>query len=61
MCLTSYKSPRGGKDLLNSVKIWKACRATSAASFFFDFITIGRFGEKFVNKATGANNPVWEI
>ncbi len=61
VCLTSYKSPRGGKDLLNSVKIWEACRATSAASSFFDPITIGRFGEEFVDGATGANNPVWEV
>ena len=61
LCLTSYKSPRGGNDLLKSVKIWEACRATSAASSFFDPITIGRYGEEFVDGATGANNPVWEM
>ena len=61
VCLTSYKSPRGGGDLLNSVKIWEACRATSAASSFFDPIAIGRYEEEFVDGATGANNPVWEI
>ncbi|KAK4983550.1 hypothetical protein LTR50_007158 [Elasticomyces elasticus] len=60
MCLRSYKSPSGGSDLLNSVQIWQACRATSAASSFFDPITIGRF-EEFVDGATGANNPVWEV
>ena len=61
MCLTSYRSPRGGSDLLNSVKIWEACRATSAASSFFDPIAIGRYKEEFVDGATGANNPVWEV
>lgn len=58
VCLTSYKTPRGNNDLLNSVKIWEACRATSAASSFFDPIAIGRYKEEFVDGATGANNPV---
>jgi predicted acylesterase/phospholipase RssA len=61
VCLTSYKTPRGNNDLLNSVKIWEACRATSAASSFFDPIAIGRFEEEFVDGATGANNPVVEL
>ena len=43
------------------MKIWEACRATSAASSFFDPIAIGRFGEEFVDGATGANNPVREV
>jgi hypothetical protein len=61
VCLTSYQSPRGSSDLLNSVKIWEACRATSAASSFFDPIAIGRYDEEFVDGAAGANNPVWEV
>jgi len=61
VCLTSYKSPRGGSDLLNSVKIWEACRATSAASSFFDSIAVGRYEEEFVDGAMGASNPVWEV
>jgi predicted acylesterase/phospholipase RssA len=61
VCLTSYKSPRGSNDLLNSVKIWEACRATSAASSFFDPIAIGRYQEEYVDGATGANNPVGEL
>lgn len=61
VCLTSYKSPRGGSDLWNSIQIWEACRATSAASTFFDPIAIGRYKEEFVDGATGANNPVWEV
>jgi predicted acylesterase/phospholipase RssA len=61
VCLTSYRTPRGSSDLLNSVTIWEACRATSAASSFFDPIAVGRFGEEFVDGATGANNPVREM
>jgi predicted acylesterase/phospholipase RssA len=61
VCLTSYKTPRGNNDLLNSVKIWEACRATSAASSFFDPIAIGRYKEEFVDGATGANNPIVEL
>ncbi|PSN58604.1 hypothetical protein BS50DRAFT_614817 [Corynespora cassiicola Philippines] len=61
VCLTSYRSPRGNRDLLDSVKIWEACRATSAASSFFDPIAVGRFEEEFVDGATGANNPVREV
>ncbi|KAB2098597.1 hypothetical protein AG0111_0g13155 [Alternaria gaisen] len=61
VCLTSYKTPRGGNDLLNSVTIWEACRATSAATSFFDPIAVGRYGEQFVDGATGANNPVREV
>lgn len=61
MCLTSYKSPRGRKDLFDSVKIWEACRATSAATSFFDPIAIGKYGEEFVDGALGANNPVEEV
>ncbi|KAK5309079.1 hypothetical protein LTR93_012270, partial [Exophiala xenobiotica] len=61
VCLTSYKMPRGNDDLLNSATIWEACRATSAASSFFDPIAIGRYGEEFLDGGTGANNPVWEL
>ncbi|KIV86105.1 hypothetical protein PV11_01740 [Exophiala sideris] len=61
VCLTSYKSSRGSCDLFESTKIWEACRATAAASSFFDPISIGRYGEEFVDGATGANNPVWEL
>lgn len=61
VCLTSYRSPRGSNDLLNTVKIWEACRATSAASSFFDGVAIGRYQEEFVDGATGSNNPVWEL
>jgi len=59
--LTSYRSPRGRERLLRVTKIWEAGRATSAASSFFDPITISDFGEGFVDGATGANNPVYEV
>jgi hypothetical protein len=36
-------------------------RATPAASSFFDPIAIGDFQESFVDGATGANNPVYEV
>jgi predicted acylesterase/phospholipase RssA len=56
--LRSYRSPRG-RD--RDVKIWEAGRATSAASSFFDPITVDAFGEYFVDGATGVNNPVYEV
>ena len=59
--LTSYRSPRGRERLFQSTKIWEAGRATSAASSFFDPIIIGEFGEGFVDSATGAKNPVYEL
>ncbi|OAL42759.1 hypothetical protein IQ07DRAFT_616813 [Pyrenochaeta sp. DS3sAY3a] len=61
VCLTSYRTARGNNDFLNSGKIWEACRATSAATSFFDPIAIGRFGEEFGDRATGANNAVREV
>ncbi|CAK7199475.1 hypothetical protein SEUCBS139899_002155 [Sporothrix eucalyptigena] len=60
VCLANYRSPRSdNSDLLNSTTIWQACRATSAATTFFDPITIGPFNEEFVDGALGANNPVY--
>ncbi len=60
VCLASYPSPRiGNPDLLDSTTIWQACRATSAATTFFDSIAIGPFGEEFVDGALGANNPIY--
>jgi predicted acylesterase/phospholipase RssA len=61
VCITTYRSPRGRERLLRTTKIWEAGRATSAASSFFDPITIGDFSEGFVDGATGANNPVYEV
>ena len=41
--------------------IWEAARATSAASSFFDPITIGRHGQQYVDAGLGCNNPVDEV
>ena len=61
VCLTSYRTPGGNTDQLNSAKIWEACQATSATSSFFDPVAVGRYREEFVDGATGANNPVQEV
>ena len=61
VCLMSYSSPRGSSHLLESVTIWEACRATSAATSFFDPIEIGPFREKFVDGAFGRNNPIYAL
>jgi len=59
VCLTSYPPSRSWQEhLFRSTKIWEACRATSAATSFFDPISIGQFGEEFVDGALGANNPI---
>ncbi|KAL2131177.1 hypothetical protein VTI74DRAFT_5443 [Chaetomium olivicolor] len=62
VCLANYRSPRSdNSNLLNATTIWQACRATSAATTFFDPITIGPFNEQFVDGAPGANNPVYAL
>ncbi|KAJ5963990.1 uncharacterized protein N7479_003866 [Penicillium vulpinum] len=57
--LSNYYNERRGTDLLNTAKIWEAARATSAATTFFEPITIS--DETFVDGATGANNPINQI
>lgn len=63
MHLTSYQRGRGGEDRLQAVKIWEAARATSAALSFFDSISInmGTYTEEYLDGATGANNPIFEL
>lgn len=46
---------------MEGCKIWEAGRATSAATSFFDSIAIGKFGEEFIDGATGCNNPVRHV
>ena len=58
--LASYHNPRNADELLEKMEIWEAARATSAASSFFDPITVGT-GQTFVDGATGANNPIREV
>jgi predicted acylesterase/phospholipase RssA len=47
--------------LLEATKIWQACRATSAATTFFEPIAIGPFDEEFVDGALGENNPIYML
>jgi predicted acylesterase/phospholipase RssA len=62
VCLKTYRSPRGGDThLFDSTTIWQACRATSAATSFFDPIAIGPYDEEFVDGALGQNNPVYAL
>ena len=41
--------------------IWEAARATSAASGFFDPISIGKHGQEYVDAGLGCKNPVQEV
>lgn len=59
--LTSYLSPRGHAQLLDTTKIWEAGRATSAAPSFFDPVAIGDFNQHLLDGATGANNPIYQL
>ncbi|KAH0396665.1 phospholipase, patatin family protein, partial [Aureobasidium melanogenum] len=56
--LRTWYTTRGDPDLYKTVRIWEAARATSAASTFFDSITIGDPGQRFLDGGTGANNPI---
>jgi predicted acylesterase/phospholipase RssA len=48
-------------DLYNNAKIWEVARATSAASSFFEPITIGKNKRVFLDGAVGANNPIRQL
>ncbi|KAH0160893.1 ankyrin, partial [Aureobasidium melanogenum] len=56
--LRTWHTTRGDSNLYKTVRIWEAARATSAASTFFDSITIGEPGQRFLDGGTGANNSV---
>lgn len=57
--LRSYTS----NDALNNIPatICEAVRATSAATSFFEPVTIGPRGRKFVDAGLGTNNPVEQL
>jgi predicted acylesterase/phospholipase RssA len=60
--LASYRSLRSdNSDLLDATTIWQACRATCAATTFFEPIAIGPFEEEFIDGALGENNPVYSL
>jgi predicted acylesterase/phospholipase RssA len=56
--LRSYKNPRMSNFLYDECRVWEACRATSAATTFFEPIQIGKYGQKFVDGAVRYNNPI---
>jgi predicted acylesterase/phospholipase RssA len=56
---SSYPPQQRGREFYNSVEIWQAARATSAATTFFDSIEI--LGEEFADGAFRANNPINEM
>lgn len=56
--LRSYKNRKATNVLLDECKIWQACRATSAATTFFDPIKIGSSDQAFIDGAIIYNNPV---
>lgn len=59
--ITHLRSYYNVRDSNPEATTWEAGRATSAATSFFDPIEIGEYKEKFVDGATGANNPVREV
>ncbi|KAH0097546.1 phospholipase, patatin family protein, partial [Aureobasidium melanogenum] len=59
--LRSWHTTRGDPDLYKTVRIWEAARATSAASSFFDSISISEPKQRFLDGGTGANNPVHHV
>jgi len=59
--LRSYENPRMPELLYNRCTIWEACRATSAATTFFEPITIGPHGQRFADGAVRYNNPVQQV
>lgn len=56
--LRSWHTPRNNPNLYRTVRVWEAARATSAASTFFEPISIGNPKKEFLDGGTGANNPV---
>ncbi|KEQ90170.1 hypothetical protein AUEXF2481DRAFT_71863 [Aureobasidium subglaciale EXF-2481] len=59
--LRSWNTIRGDEDLYQTVRIWEAARATSAASTYFDPISIGVPKQRYLDGGTGANNPVHDL
>ncbi|RDL41440.1 uncharacterized protein BP5553_01419 [Venustampulla echinocandica] len=49
------------KLLFDECKIWEACRATSAATTFFDPIKIGKYGQQFADGGVLYNNPIQPV
>lgn len=59
--LRSYRNPKVSGLLFDECTIWEACRATSAATTFFDPISIGKSKQRFIDGAIIYNNPVAQV
>jgi predicted acylesterase/phospholipase RssA len=59
--LRSYHNPKMSDLLYEECKVWEACRATSAATTFFDPITIGKYGQTFIDGGILYNNPIPQV
>ena len=56
--LRSYSNPHTTELLYDECRIWESCRATSAATTFFDPITIGKYQQTFLDGGVLYNNPL---
>ena len=56
--LRSYENEEVPDLLYDECKIWEASRATSAATAFFDPISIGPYNQQFADGAVSYNNPI---
>jgi predicted acylesterase/phospholipase RssA len=59
--LRSYDYENAVKVEYDKCKIWQACRATSAATTFFDPILIGPTGRRFIDGGILENNPINQV
>jgi len=59
--LRSYRNPLMPETLYDSCTIWEACRATSAATTFFEPITIGPHEQELADGAVRYNNPIQQV
>lgn len=58
---TYQRRGSGFDDVYEEALIWEACRATSAATSFFDVAEVGKSRMVFLDGATGANNPIFYL
>jgi predicted acylesterase/phospholipase RssA len=59
--IRSYNNTKRTAVLYDECKIWEACRATSAATTFFDPVQIGSRQQKFIDGAVRYNNPIQQV
>jgi predicted acylesterase/phospholipase RssA len=56
--LRTYENPVTADALSKDFKVWEACRATSAATTFFEPYVHAEYGQKFIDGGLQYNNPV---